>query len=317
MDPGTFDPANTREVRLKRISPGRCRARCSSQPTRTGTNCQPTQYAHQLLDASHQEWSSTKLRLADRCTEVHTVLYDFPYIEARGGAVGLPTWNGKPVDQSSQEMVEATTQAWDVLREALSGHLTDRPAQELLHAVEAAAWLERLSDVGRHLLVPITKVNGASWAELGAAMGVSRATAQHRHQEQVKEWEDSVRRAAMPPPWKGVEPLAAVDPPAEFYPGDDDFVREPRRPAWEYTGPLEPAIQYVRAHHTDVLVYNCDGTHYVSSQNGNSHMSTSADSEEEAWRSHLGHALTTGKPWPDDARPGETLARFKARTGAE
>src|SRR6476661_7815463 len=54
----------------------------------------------------------------------------------------LPTWNGEAVDQGSPRMYEATEQAWDILREALSNaRLTDRSAQELLHAVEATAWL--------------------------------------------------------------------------------------------------------------------------------------------------------------------------------
>jgi hypothetical protein len=215
-------------------------------------------------------------------------------------------------------MYEATNQAWDILREALSSaRLTARPAPELLHAVEAAAWLERLAEVGRHLLVPMAKVNGASWADLAAAMGVSRATAQHRHQQEVEDWEDSVRRAAAPPPWEGVEPLAPMDPPVGFHPSDEEFVRMADLPAWDYTGPLEPAIQYVRAHHTEVLVYSDDDVHYVSSTYEGGSLSTSADSEEEAWRGHLGHVLAKGKkPFPDDARPGETIADFKARTDA-
>lgn len=100
--------------------------------------------------------------------------------------------------------------------------------------------------------------------------------------------------------------------------GDDKFVREPDRPTWEYTGPLEPAIQYVRAHHAEVLVYGDDDVRYVSSkyedQGVSRSLSTSAGSEEEAWRNHLGHVLTEGEPFPDDARPGETIADFKART---
>jgi hypothetical protein len=231
----------------------------------------------------------------------------------------LPTWNGEIVDQGSSRMVEATGQAWETLHEALgSARLTDRPAQELLHAVEAAAWLERLAEVGRHLLVPMAKVNGASWANLAAAMGVSRATAQHRHQQQVDDWEEGLRRAAAPKPRKGVEPLRPMDPPVGFSPTDDEFVREANRPAWDYTGPLEPAIQYVCAHHAEVSVHRDDDAHYVSSKyvdGGVSHsISTSADSEEKAWRSHLGHVLARGKPFPDDARPGETLAEFRART---
>ena len=112
----------------------------------------------------------------------------------------------------------------------------------------------------------MTKVNGASWADLATAMGVSRATAQHRHRQEVEDWEDSVRRAAAPRPWEGVEPLAWMDPPLDFHPSDEDFARVADLPAWDYTGPLESAIQYVRAHHTEVLVYSEDDVHYVSSK---------------------------------------------------
>ncbi|MQA09578.1 MAG: hypothetical protein GEU98_13705 [Pseudonocardiaceae bacterium] len=234
--------------------------------------------------------------------------------------MALPTWRRKPVDRGSPEMYEASDQAWDVLRDAMgSTGLTRRSSDELLHAIEAASWLERSALAGRHLLVPIAKANGASWADLAAAMGVSRATAQHRHKQEVEEWEESVRRAAMPPPWEGIEPLAPMEPPVGFEPGDDDFERLPGLPAWNYKGPLEAGIRWLRAHHTEVLVYTDDGVHYVSSKSGTSSMSTSADSEEEAWRAHLGYALLAGDdpPFPDDARPGETIAGFKARLGSE
>ena len=233
----------------------------------------------------------------------------------------LPTWNGQVVDQGSSRMVEATGQAWETLHEALSSaRLTDRPAQELLHAVEAAAWLERLAEVGRHLLVPMAKVNGASWANLAAAMGVSRATAQHRHQQQIeptgkkafaapqlrsrgRAWSRSGRWTHL---WALVRPI-------------DEFVREANRPAWDYTGPLEPAIQYVCARNPEVSVHRDDDVHYVSSRyvdGGISRsISTSADSEEKAWRSHLGHVLARGKPFPDDARPGESFTPVQSPHG--
>ena len=80
-------------------------------------------------------------------------------------------------------------------------------------------------------------------------------------------------------------------------------------PAWDYTGPLEPAIQYVRARHTEVVVYSDDDVHYVSSKHGGGSISTSADSEEEAWRGHLGQVLTKGSLSPTmrgRARPSPT-----------
>lgn len=213
-------------------------------------------------------------------------------------------------------MGEAILQSWEVLREAMGSadRLDSRAGDDLLHVVEAAAWLERLAKAGRHLFVPIAKTNGASWAELAAAMGVSRATAQHRHGQGVEEWEESIRMAAAPSPWEAVDPLPPVAPPEDFNPGDDDFVRMTNRPAWNYTGRLEAAIQYVRAHHTSVRVYRVDDVHYVCSHHAGGIVNTSADSEEDAWRAHLGLVLTgDGQPFPDDARPGETIAALKAR----
>jgi hypothetical protein len=242
------------------------------------------------------------------CTILHT-----PTL--RSNQMPLPTWNGEPMEEGSPEMYEATLQAWAVLQEAMGsrGGLHKRPASYLLHAVEASAWLERISAVGRHLFVPIAKANGASWADLAAAMGVSRATAQHRHRQEAEEWEDSIRLAAAPGPWEGVEPLTQMEPPTDFHPSDEDFVRRADAPAWDYTGPLEPAIQYLRAHHSEVRVYSHDDVHYVSSTYEGGNLNTSADSEEEAWRAHLGHVLGEKKPSPGDARPSETIAVYRTR----
>jgi hypothetical protein len=227
----------------------------------------------------------------------------------------LPTWNRAPVDQGSPAMYEASDQAWDVLREALGGSgLMRQSAKDLLHALEAAAWLDRFAAAGRHMLAPMAKANGASWADLAAAMGVSRATAQHRYKQEVEEWEESVRRAATPPPWEGVEPLTPMDPPADFEPSDNDFARMADMPAWDYIGPLEPAIQWIRANHTDIRVYVDEDLHVIMSSSSRRHASTAADSEEEAWRGHLGQALLgDDQPFPDDAGPGETIAEFKTR----
>lgn len=217
------------------------------------------------------------------------------------------------------EMVDALSEAWTVLQEAMgSSGLRDRPKSDLLHAVEAAAWLERVAEAGRHLLVPIAKVNGASWADLAAAMGVSRATAQHRHGQDVAEWEEDMQEAARWALARDVEPLAPMDPPEEFQPSEHDLARMAGLPAWNYIGPLAPGIQFIRAHHTDVRYYAYEGVHYVSSKHTRddgipSSVSTSADSEEEAWRAHIGGALSEGMPYPDDARPGETVAQLRAR----
>jgi hypothetical protein len=214
-------------------------------------------------------------------------------------------------------MAEAIDQAWEVLREAMVGSgIPQRTSPELLRAVEAAAWLERIAETGRHLFVPAAKANGASWADLGSSMGVSRATAQHRFKQDIEEWEESVKQAAAPRACEGVEPLAPTETPAEFDPLDTEFVRA-LGPAWVYTGPLEPAIQWLRAHHSNVVVYEDGGSHIVRSTCGREGGSASGETEEDAWRGHLGYVLAKGRPWPDDALPGETMAELRERTGGE
>lgn len=235
--------------------------------------------------------------------------------------MALPTWHGQPVEPGDPRMAEALSEAPAVLTAAMGdGRLQDLTSIDLLHAVEAASWVEHLAEAGRHWLVPAAKAAGASWADLAQAMGVTRSTAQHRFKQQAEEWEEAVRQQARPPLGASVPALAPMDPPKRFEPSDDEFVRDEKLPAWIYTGPLDSAIQYVRATHKDVKVFSEDGIHYVQSryedpERGTPHSaSTTADSEEEAWRAHLGLVLGWGHPYPDDARPGETVAALRART---
>lgn len=231
----------------------------------------------------------------------------------------MPTWNGEPVDPGSARMVEAREGAYAMYERVMgsASFISNPDVNLLLRGIEAASWLARIGESGRDYMVPIAKAAGASWADLADAMGVSRGTAQYRYKKEAAEWAEDLRRAATPAAWEGVEPLTKTDPPENFEPTDDDFVRDERIPAWYYTGPLDPAIQYMRARHEGLMVYPAEDVHVVSSRGPFGSMSTTADTEEEAWRSHFASSYVRDKPYPDDARPGETRAEFKRRIGAE
>lgn len=98
----------------------------------------------------------------------------------------------------------------------------------------------------------------------------------------------------------------------------DDFVREAELPAWTYTGPLEPGIARVHEHCAEVETTKERRVFVVHSVLPSEHginLCTTADTEEDAWRGHLGVLLLRGvvHPHPDNAQPGETLAALKAR----
>lgn len=89
--------------------------------------------------------------------------------------------------------------------------------------------------------------------------------------------------------------------------------------AWLYTGPLEPGIALARQRCT-TLTHRMDGpVHIVESEqpatdtDPRCHSATTADTEVEAWRAHLGLLFGDDKPYPDDADPGESLIRYQAR----
>jgi hypothetical protein len=97
-------------------------------------------------------------------------------------------------------------------------------------------------------------------------------------------------------------------------PMDEQLVRHENVPAWSYTGQLEPAIALVRERSTTVETSWRGGVFHVSTTEPGRSTSTTADSEEDAWRAHIGDLFGRGKPYPDDARPGEALSAFRERT---
>ena len=98
----------------------------------------------------------------------------------------LPTWNGQSVDLSSHPTL--LRESFETLRAAIGGPSVNRLTEdELLHIVEAASHLEAMIEWARSAVMPAAREKGASWAKLGAAMGVSRSTAQYRYERAARD----------------------------------------------------------------------------------------------------------------------------------
>lgn len=101
----------------------------------------------------------------------------------------LPTWNGQPPNPT--DLPNLMRESFDVLATAMGGPSVHGLSEaELLHIVEAASLLGTMIEWTHSAVVPAARTHGASWARLAAAMGVSRSTAQYRHEKAAKEWSD-------------------------------------------------------------------------------------------------------------------------------
>ncbi|MFE3170070.1 hypothetical protein ACFXI3_00430 [Amycolatopsis sp. NPDC059235] len=118
-----------------------------------------------------------------RCT-------NFVHLDIEEGTImPLPTWNGQPAEH--QDIPKIQPDAFETLRAAMAGPSVHRlTSDQLLHLVEAASHLELMIEWTRLTAIPAARAGGASWAQLGAAMGVSRSTAQYRYERAAKEWAD-------------------------------------------------------------------------------------------------------------------------------
>lgn len=102
----------------------------------------------------------------------------------------LPTWNGQPADPVN--LPGLVRESFEILDAAMRGpsvRVLDQ--DELLHLVEAAGYLETMTGWARATAIPAARAAGASWSKLGAAMGVSRSTAQYRFEKAAKDWQEN------------------------------------------------------------------------------------------------------------------------------
>jgi hypothetical protein len=99
---------------------------------------------------------------------------------------GLPTWNGQTVTQ--ENIMAVTRAAFDAVVEEMTGLSSlARPKEEALHLLEAGSYLYWMGSHATSLALAAARDAGASWAELGAAMGLSRASAKFRYERMVRD----------------------------------------------------------------------------------------------------------------------------------
>jgi hypothetical protein len=98
----------------------------------------------------------------------------------------LPTWHGQTVTQDNIQTV--TREAFDTVQEAMgAASMTNHTKDELLHFLEAAAYLGAMAFFTNAVALPAARDTGASWAELGAAMGTSRSSAKSRYKKAIRD----------------------------------------------------------------------------------------------------------------------------------
>jgi hypothetical protein len=88
----------------------------------------------------------------------------------------LPTWNGQTVTQDN--IMAVTRAAFDIVVEDMAGASTlARTKVELMHLLEAGSYLYWMGSYATSVALTLARDAGASWAELGAAMGITRSSA--------------------------------------------------------------------------------------------------------------------------------------------
>lgn len=93
----------------------------------------------------------------------------------------------------------------------------------------------------------------------------------------------------------------------EFVLDNNELVRESQAPAWFYIGDLITAKAWAAQTQWNIELHREHNYVTLSSSGPETNLGTTADTEDDAWRSHLGVLLCwDSKPYPDVAMPGET-----------
>ncbi|MEH3140937.1 MAG: hypothetical protein PGN37_12305 [Mycobacterium kyogaense] len=98
----------------------------------------------------------------------------------------MPTWNGQAVTQ--EDVIKVARSAFEIVLEHMRG--TSMPTDskhELLHLLEAGSYLYWMGTYTTSVALTAARDAGASWNELGAAMGVSRSSAKSRYEREVRD----------------------------------------------------------------------------------------------------------------------------------
>jgi hypothetical protein len=101
----------------------------------------------------------------------------------------LPTWDGQTVTQDN--IMAVARAAFDIVLDEMAGASTLTLTKvELLHLLEAGSYLYWMGSYATSVALTAARDAGASWAALGAAMGVSGSSAKSRYERQAREWDD-------------------------------------------------------------------------------------------------------------------------------
>lgn len=102
----------------------------------------------------------------------------------------LPTWDGQPVTQDN--IMTVTRAAFDIVFDEMAGASTLTLTKvELMHLLEAGSYLYAMGSYATSVALTAARDAGATWGELGAAMGVSRSSAKSRCERQARGWDDA------------------------------------------------------------------------------------------------------------------------------
>jgi hypothetical protein len=102
----------------------------------------------------------------------------------------LPTWDGQTVTQD--KIIAVSRAAFDLVLEDMTGApILTLTKVELLHLLEAGSYLYWMGTYATSVALTAARDAGASWAELGSAMGVSSSSAKYRYERQARESDDA------------------------------------------------------------------------------------------------------------------------------
>jgi hypothetical protein len=100
----------------------------------------------------------------------------------------LPTWDGQTVTQDN--IMAVARAAFDIVLDEMAGASTLTLTKvELLHLLEAGSYLYWMGSYATSVALTAARDAGASWAALGAAMGVSGSSAKSRYEQLSREWD--------------------------------------------------------------------------------------------------------------------------------
>lgn len=100
----------------------------------------------------------------------------------------LPTWNAQPVTQ--ENVIDVAREAFDVVLEHMTSSGRVLSKDEHLHLLEAGSYLYWMGGYATSLALTSSRDAGASWGEMGAAMGISRSSVKSRYEREARGTDD-------------------------------------------------------------------------------------------------------------------------------